>query len=144
MHQSVFLKLVSAIVIGGEVVSPPAIIEVSASEAADFVRRGKAVPATAADGLAPDPQLSVVDGKSNAAAPIAPAVGTALTEAEIDALVLVANETAAAAAAALAEADNVDGKNSAQRKADRKAADDAVAAAAQAAEAAAKVTGAHV
>lgn len=114
MHQSVFLKLVSAIVIGGEVVSPPAIIEVSASEAADFVRRGKAVPATAADGLAPDPQRSVVDGESTAAAPIAPAV-----------------------AAALAETDKVDGKNSAQRKADRKAADDAVSAAA-------KVTDAHV
>lgn len=134
------MKLTCAIVIGGEIVRPPAIVEVSRAEAADLARRGKGVPATEHDALNPDPQPSVVDGLSNASETVAPAV--TLTAGEVDALVLAAQEAAAAAAAALAEADKVDGKNSAQRKADRKAADDAVAAAATAAAAAEAATAA--
>ncbi|WP_036041599.1 hypothetical protein [Bradyrhizobium yuanmingense] len=46
---TIFMKLVGAIVVGGEVVRPPAIVEVTEAEAVNLAHRGKAVPATAAD-----------------------------------------------------------------------------------------------
>lgn len=49
MSNTIFMKLTGAIVVGGELVKPPAIVEVSPAEAADLARRGKAEPATADD-----------------------------------------------------------------------------------------------
>lgn len=49
MTDTVFMKLTGAIVVGGHVVGPPAIVEVSAAEAANLARRGKAVAATEGD-----------------------------------------------------------------------------------------------
>lgn len=46
---TVFMKLVGAIVVGGELVRPPAIVEVTEAEAVNLAHRGKAVPATASD-----------------------------------------------------------------------------------------------
>lgn len=46
---TILMKLTGAIVVGGEVVKPPAIVEVSPAEAANLARRGKAVPATEDD-----------------------------------------------------------------------------------------------
>jgi hypothetical protein len=47
--QNVFMQLTGAIVVGGEVLRKGEIVEVSAAEAANLARRGKAVPATAGE-----------------------------------------------------------------------------------------------
>lgn len=49
MSQTVQMKLTGAITVGGQVVKPPAIIECTQAEAANYMRRGKAVPATTED-----------------------------------------------------------------------------------------------
>lgn len=67
---TVFMKLTSAIVVGGEVVKPPAIVEVSAAEAADLARRGKAVAATEHDTpTARTPSAEVERASAEAEAP---------------------------------------------------------------------------
>lgn len=48
--ETVFLKLTSAIVVAGDVVKPPAVVEVTRREARDLLNRGKAVLATEKDG----------------------------------------------------------------------------------------------
>ncbi|HKY46141.1 MAG TPA: hypothetical protein VJM50_23825 [Pyrinomonadaceae bacterium] len=50
MSNTVFVKLTAAIVVGGEVVRPPAIVELTHSEARDLLNRGKGVTATERDG----------------------------------------------------------------------------------------------
>lgn len=49
MSESVFVKVTSALVIGGQIAKKGEIIEVRPSEARDLLSRGKVVPATAAD-----------------------------------------------------------------------------------------------
>lgn len=63
---TIFMKLVGAIVVGGEVVRPPAIVEVTEAEAVNLAHRGKAVPATAADApTATTPSAAVVKSDAN-------------------------------------------------------------------------------
>lgn len=154
---TVLMKLTSAIVVGGEVVKPPAIVEVSNAEAADLARRGKAVAATEDDvPTAVTPSAENAKGEGEGTNPPAGASeqttadatvdvggqdagGTTVvtdTSAEAAALREQANAAAEAARAAEAVAAHTTGKNAAQKKADRKAADDAAAAAAVAEEAA--------
>lgn len=116
--ETVLMKLVGAIVVGGQVVSPPAVIECSPAEAANYARRGKAVPAT--DGDAP-----------SAVTPSAEHVKA--TAAELRA---AADAAAEALRSAQAEADKTEGKTRAQRKVDAEAVD-AAKLAAETAEAAA-------
>lgn len=52
--KSYFLKLTSAIVIDGKIVTRGAIVEVNEREAKNFLARGKAVLATVEDGIEPD------------------------------------------------------------------------------------------
>lgn len=109
---TVKMKLVGAIVVGGEVVRPPAIVEVSEAEAVNLAHRGKAVPATENDSpTATSPSAEVAKGG----------------QADADALAAATE----ALAAAEAEAANVDGKSRAQKKADADAVDAAKAAVAK-------------
>lgn len=155
-HMStVFMKLTGAIVVGGEVVKPPAIVEVSSAEGADLARRGKAVPATEADevvtAVTPSAEVAKADAGAFAGAtetaPVAAQV--VLADAVVDVSVIgqatdgspVVDDASAAAIvaapaadlvaalqAAEAEVANVAGKTAKQKKADLAAVEDARAA----------------
>lgn len=94
---TVIMKLTAAIVVGGEVVNPPALVEVTLAEGADLARRGKAVPATQADA-----QPTARTPSAEAAAPDLAALRAAYD-------------------AAVAEQANTAGKSAAQKKADKAA-----------------------
>lgn len=66
---TVLMKLKGAIVVGGEVVKPPAVIECSPAEAANYARRGKAVAATEFDAqptaVTPSAEVAKSEGGDN-------------------------------------------------------------------------------
>lgn len=49
MSETVFLKVTSAFLVGGEIAKKGEIVELTPNEARDLLARGKAVPATAGD-----------------------------------------------------------------------------------------------
>ena len=51
--KTIVLKLTSAIVVGGQIVTAGSLVEVTEGEAKNLLARGKAVPATASDERAP-------------------------------------------------------------------------------------------
>lgn len=58
MRDTVFLVCLSAFMLAGDMVVPGDIAEVTDSEARDLLGRGKARPATAADGVPDDEELA--------------------------------------------------------------------------------------
>lgn len=62
---TVTLKLTAAIVVAGQVLRPGSLVEVTESEAKDLLRRGKAVVATAADGVEVDAASDAGDATLN-------------------------------------------------------------------------------
>jgi len=143
MKPNVILKLTSAIVVAGQVIKPPALVEMTDSEARNLLHRGKAVVATEADGVASavtdtvagalNPELP--DFEADAAARLAEDLAEA--EAEDAARAAAAAEAAeAATAAADAEKAAADAaEKAAADGAEKIAADEAAAAAAEKAEA---------
>lgn len=81
MSNTIFLKLTSAIVVGGEVVKPPALIEVTESEAKALLHRGKAEVATDHDGQPSARSMSA----ENALNPEIADFNAAMTDADADA-----------------------------------------------------------
>ena len=56
MKQNVFLIVTSAFVLAGDIAKPGELVEVSDSEARDFLRRGMARVATEEDGVPNEPE----------------------------------------------------------------------------------------
>jgi hypothetical protein len=77
MTESVFLKVTSAFLVGGEIARAGEIVEVSLTEAKDLLNRGKAVLANESDApkVAPRP-LAVGDTKDDDEAETSPVVET--------------------------------------------------------------------
>jgi hypothetical protein len=71
--EKVFLKLTSAIAVGGDILRAGHIIEMVEHEAKDLLRRGKAVLATLADHPhAQAPVVEAVEPEAEAAEPVEP------------------------------------------------------------------------
>lgn len=76
MKPNITLKLTAAIVIGGVLCRPGALVEVTESEAKDLLRRGKAVVATEAD--QGSPLAAITNGEDGALNPEVQAANAAL------------------------------------------------------------------
>lgn len=77
MSKTIFLKLTSAIAIDGAICRKDSIVEVSELEAKNFLHRGKAVLATAEDGVPEDDddQLDLSKLKKDQLLPLAEELG---------------------------------------------------------------------
>lgn len=95
MNPNITLKLTAAIIIGGVLCRPGALVEVTESEAKDLLRRGKAEVATAAD--QGSPLAAVTNGEDGALHPEVQAANAALfaaasEDAPVDAQIDVAGK----------------------------------------------------
>lgn len=148
MSNTIIMKLTAAVVLGGKVQVPGALVEVSVDEARNLARRGKAVPATASDhpfagATDENPTVATLDAGSGQLVDVhvvgqdpdgTPVIDQASGETVAKALRAAAVQAREAATAAAVIADSKAGKNVATKR--REA--DAATAAAEAANAAEK------